>query len=200
MMKAGYHNDQWVASSKVYTIRDEYEWLRTKQPKQNLVQLAWNKWNYPKHAMISWLVLNHGLNVEAKLFQFGCCPDNRCCICDKDSESQEHLFFNCLYSKQVMMLVEQWCGFKVAVGSYASNGRSARTSLKRQVHYLIWTACFYHIWCQKKNSRVNLILLRPGKLAAIIKEDVMRRIRSKIGKIVSCNEKSWLQKWGIMGY
>ncbi|XP_074300917.1 uncharacterized protein LOC141632254 [Silene latifolia] len=33
MMKTGYHNDQWVASSKGYTIRDGYEWLRTKQPK-----------------------------------------------------------------------------------------------------------------------------------------------------------------------
>ncbi|XP_074271472.1 uncharacterized protein LOC141595407 [Silene latifolia] len=77
IMKAGYQNDQWSASSKGYSIREGYEWLRTKQPKKDWVQLVWNSWNYPKHALISWIVMNQGLNVKAKLFQFGCSPDNR---------------------------------------------------------------------------------------------------------------------------
>ncbi|XP_074305597.1 uncharacterized protein LOC141640815 [Silene latifolia] len=134
IMKVGYQNDQWSANLKGYSIKKGYEWLRNKQPKKEWVQLVWNNWNFPKHALISWLVMNEGLNVKAKLFQFGCCPDNRCCICDQEPETQEHLFFDCLYSRQVMSLIEQWCGFKIAVDSYASSGRSVGARLKRHTH------------------------------------------------------------------
>ncbi|XP_074288733.1 uncharacterized protein LOC141613890 [Silene latifolia] len=190
-MKAGYQNDQWTSSSKGYSIRDGYEWLRTKQPKKHWVQLVWNSWNYPNLALISWLVMNQGLNVKAKLFQFGCCPDNRCCICDQDPETQEHLFFDCLYSRQVPRLVEQWCGFKIIVGSYASNGRSAGARLKKQTHYLIWSSCYYHIWSQRNSSRVHLILLMLENMVANIREDAMRRIRSKFGGSAGSEERTW---------
>ncbi|XP_074298838.1 uncharacterized protein LOC141629792 [Silene latifolia] len=107
-MKNGYQHNTWAANMKGYSIREGYEWLRTKQPKKEWVHLVWNKWNFPKHELISWLVMNQGLNVKAKLFQFGCCPDNRCCVCDQAPETIEHLFFECLYSRQVLSLVEQW--------------------------------------------------------------------------------------------
>ncbi|XP_074292274.1 uncharacterized protein LOC141619155 [Silene latifolia] len=198
IMKAGYQNDQWSANLKAYSIREWYEWLRNKQPKKDWVQLVWNDWNIPKHALISWLVMNQGLNIKAKLFQFGCCPDNRCCICDQEPETLEHLFFDCLYSRQVLSLIEQWRGLKIAVDFYASNGRNAGARLKMHTHYLLWSACFYHIWSQRNNSRVNLILTRPESLVMQIREDVMRRIRSKLGRPAVNEERTWLQRWGIV--
>ncbi|XP_074292354.1 uncharacterized protein LOC141619224 [Silene latifolia] len=198
MMKTGYQNDHWAANLKGYSIREGYEWLRNKQPKQDWVQLVWNDWNLPKHALILWLVMNQGLNIKAKLFQFGCCPDNRCCICDQEPETLEHLFFDCLYSRQVLSLIEQWCGFKIAVDAYTSSLRSAGARLKLHTHYLLWSACFYHIWNQRNNSRVNMILTRPETLVMQIREDAMRRIRSKIGRTAVNDERTWLKKWGIV--
>ncbi|XP_074292529.1 uncharacterized protein LOC141619413 [Silene latifolia] len=164
MMKSGYQNGHWAANLKGYSIREGYAWLTNKHPKKDWVQLVWNDWNLPKHALISWLVMNQGLNIKAKLFQFGCCPDNRCCILD----------------------------------AYTSSGRSAGARLKLHTHYLLWSACFYHIWNQRNNSRVNMILTRPASLAMQIREDAMRRIRSKIGRTVVNDERTWLQKWGIV--
>ncbi|XP_074288955.1 uncharacterized protein LOC141614100 [Silene latifolia] len=160
MMKTGYQNDHWASNLKGYSIGEGYEWLRNKQPKKDWVQLVWNDWNLPKHALISWLVMNQGLNIKAKLFQFGCCPDNRCCILD----------------------------------AYTSSGRSAGARLKLHTYYLLWSACFYHIWNQRNNSRVNMILTRPETLVIQIMEDAMRRIRSKIGRTVVNDERTWLQK------
>ncbi|XP_074271667.1 uncharacterized protein LOC141595602 [Silene latifolia] len=196
-MKAGYQNDQWSANLKGYSIREGYEWLRNKQPKKEWVQLVWNNWNFPKHALISWLVMNQGLNVKAKLFRFCHCPDKDV-VSVIGTETQEHLFFDCLYSRQVLSLIEQWCGFKIAVDSYASSGRSAGARLKRHTHYLFWSSCFYHIWSQRNNSRVNLILTRPETLVVQIREDAMRRIRSKFVRPVVNEERTWLQKWGIV--
>ncbi|XP_074292528.1 uncharacterized protein LOC141619412 [Silene latifolia] len=82
--------------------------------------------------------------------------------------------------------------------AYTSSGRSAGARLKLNTHYLLWSACFYHIWNQRNNSRVNMILTRPASLAMQIREDAMRRIRSKIGRTVVNHERTWLQKWGIV--
>ncbi|XP_074302895.1 uncharacterized protein LOC141637230 [Silene latifolia] len=78
-------------------------------------------------------------------------------LVDWEPETQEHLFFDCLYSRQVLRLIEQWCGFKIAVDSNASSGRSAG-----------------------------------------IREDAMKRIRSKFGRTAVNEERTWLQKSGIV--
>ncbi|XP_074314237.1 uncharacterized protein LOC141649446 [Silene latifolia] len=127
--------------------------------------------------------MNNGLKVKDKLFQIGCCTDNSCCLCDAAVETRSHLFFECSYSRLVIAAVESWCGFKVAVNiSAATTGIVPRRALKQEVHSLIWTACVYCIWNQRNNARMNLVLIKPDIIASNIREEVKRRIRSKLSK------------------
>ncbi|XP_074304743.1 uncharacterized protein LOC141639535 [Silene latifolia] len=114
IMKLTYIDDQWPEDPKGYSIRSGYEWLRPRQTIQRWKNIVWNKWNYPKHAMISWITMNNGLKVKDKLYQIRCSPDNRYCISDVAPETQSHLFFECSYSKQILLEIEKSCGFKVA--------------------------------------------------------------------------------------
>ncbi|XP_074315301.1 uncharacterized protein LOC141651490 [Silene latifolia] len=134
-LKSGYQDNKWISDDKEYSIKHGYEWLRFKQPEQEWYQLVWNNWNIPKHALITWIIMNKGLNTKDKLFRIGCCTDDRCSICDISSETQEHLFFECRYSKEILSIVEKWCGFKINV----MHGMTGNTGpkLKHNAHTLI---------------------------------------------------------------
>ncbi|XP_074288622.1 uncharacterized protein LOC141613778 [Silene latifolia] len=179
-MKLAYVHDQWSPDPNGYSVKHGYEWLRYRQNKQDWYTVVWNNWNVAKHAVITWLAMNNGLNVREKLF--------------KIAETVEHLFFNCDYSKKVLQYVENWCGFRIDV-SMASSGRS---SLKAGVHSLTWTACYYYIWYQRNNARLNATLLRPDKVVESVREEAMRRIRLMIGKNMSRGDKEWLRRWGLV--
>ncbi|XP_074317710.1 uncharacterized protein LOC141653760 [Silene latifolia] len=106
LMKARYTDGQWTANPRGYSIRNGYEWLRTQQPKQDWVSMVWSSWNIPKHAHIVWIIMHNGLNVKDKLCKIGYCTDDRCIICDSHFETQEHLFFYCRYSQQILKQME----------------------------------------------------------------------------------------------
>ncbi|XP_074305657.1 uncharacterized protein LOC141640877 [Silene latifolia] len=142
--------------------------------------------------------MNNGLMIKERLYQYNCCTDDRCCICDSDTESQDHLFGECHYSKQILRLIEQWCGFRILVSfSHPRTGRSAGAWLKHIVHSLIWTAYYYYVWNQRNNARINFQLLKPGAVAEMIKEDVRRKLRRNREKKYTRVDNTWLQKWGV---
>ncbi|XP_074277786.1 uncharacterized protein LOC141601406 [Silene latifolia] len=204
-MKTCYTDNQWSGTNKPYAIREGYSWLRPHNHQANWAPMVWNNWNFPKYSMIAWIVMNEGLKVEAKLLQFGTCPDDRCCNCDNASETQSHFFFECPYSRRVMNAVKQWCGFRINVNMAGWLSHTAGTSLKKQVHFLIWTACYAHIWYQRNNARLNATLVLPDKLAAIIKAEVQGRVRFNLRLLspgvqdqLNGSEVTWLQKWGVV--
>ncbi|XP_074314167.1 uncharacterized protein LOC141649373 [Silene latifolia] len=196
MMKNGYVANTWILNPKGHTVSIGYEWLRHKQPQQHWTPMIWSSWNIPKHAIITWISMHKGLNVKEKLFRLGCCTDDRCIIYDREVETQSHLFFDCPYSNQVLQLLEQWCGFSIHV-SMLGGLQTAKNCLKQQAHYLLWNALYYHIWNQRNAARIHSVLLRPQKLAGMIKDEVCRRIKVKMGKSPSRNDSIWLRKWGL---
>ncbi|XP_074266860.1 uncharacterized protein LOC141590150 [Silene latifolia] len=197
MMKNGYSDGQWTADAKGYSIRSGYEWLRIQQPKQDWVPLVWNKWNIPKHTIIAWIIMNNGLNVKEKLCKIGYCTDDRCLICGSDSETQEHLFFNCRYSQQIMHQMENWCGFPLqanrSMGMLPTKG-----CLTQKVQFLVMTACYYQVWTQRNSARMKQVLIKLEKVSEHIIEEVKSRIRRKLKEPVSNTDKIWLTKWGIL--
>ncbi|XP_074265975.1 uncharacterized protein LOC141588431 [Silene latifolia] len=197
LMKNGYTDGQWTADHRGYSIRNGYECFRTHQPKQDRAALVWNNWNIPKHALIVWIIMHNGLNVKDKLFKIGYCNDDRCTICDSVTKTQDRLFFRCSYSQQIIKLVEMWCGFPISVSILSRNGLPAKSCLKQKVHYLVWSACYYQVWTQRNNARINSVLLRPFKVADQIIDEGKRKIRSKIKIPVNSSDQIWLTKWGV---
>ncbi|XP_074265579.1 uncharacterized protein LOC141588018 [Silene latifolia] len=81
MIKDAYVEDQSTPDGVGFTIRRCYKWLRHKAAPQNWAHAIWNSWNVPKHSLITWISMNNGLNTRAKLFSYGYCQEQHCCIC-----------------------------------------------------------------------------------------------------------------------
>ncbi|XP_074314038.1 uncharacterized protein LOC141649242 [Silene latifolia] len=194
-MKQAYNNGVWVPDVKGYSVSSGYEWLRLKQPKQDWYKVIWNSWNIPKHTFISRIAQNNRFQVRDKLFRIGYFQEYCCCICESEPETRDHLFFNCPYSKNILALIEEWCGFNI-VGFMTSAGPII-AGRKTQVQCLIWTTFQYHIWSQRNGARVNTVLLRPGVVAELIKEEAKHRIRYKSGPVVPQMDITWLLKMGV---
>ncbi|XP_074317909.1 uncharacterized protein LOC141654182 [Silene latifolia] len=96
-LKDGFIDSIWTMSSKGYTIKGGYDWLCPAHMTLNWSAIVWNNWNIPKHSLTTWLRMHEGMNVKSKLFRFGCCEDDLCILCQRQTEIVEHLFTSCTY-------------------------------------------------------------------------------------------------------
>ncbi|XP_074283433.1 uncharacterized protein LOC141607982 [Silene latifolia] len=73
-----------------------------------------------------------------------------------------------------------------------------KVCLKQKVHFLVLAACYYQVWTQRNNVRMNHVLLKPDKVTEHIIDEVRSRIRRKLKEPVSSSDKVWLAKWGML--
>ncbi|XP_074314233.1 uncharacterized protein LOC141649441 [Silene latifolia] len=161
MMKNGYVANTWILNTKGYTVSSGYEWLRHKQPQQHWAPMIWSNWNIPKHAIITWISMHKGLKVKEKLFRLGCFTDDRCIICDREQPSTATV--------GTVVWLQNTC-------QYAWRIAKCQNRLKQQVHYLLWNALYYHVWSQRNAARIQSVLIRPQKLAEMIKDEDVKLV------------------------
>ncbi|XP_074293517.1 uncharacterized protein LOC141620582 [Silene latifolia] len=96
-----------------YTIAKGYGFIRQKQTDVPWVSQIWNRWSIPKHSFLVWVQQHNGLNTKDKLQKIGVNMDSICCICGQDREDNNHLFFSCQYSRQIIMEIGKWLGMNI---------------------------------------------------------------------------------------
>ncbi|XP_074314242.1 uncharacterized protein LOC141649451 [Silene latifolia] len=189
LMKDAYTDGQWQPDLKGYTVRSGYDWLRLHQIKPWWYNTVWNSWNVPKHAFITWLIMHNRMTTREKLYRFGYCNTDACCICENATETQPHLFFECDYIKVVVSLIQDWCSACISLsGARAGGYGNGGAKLKQQVYAIILNACIYHIWAQRNSARINGILMVPSLVVQKIIEVVRQRIKFKCNAKVSRRE------------
>ncbi|XP_074313823.1 uncharacterized protein LOC141649019 [Silene latifolia] len=104
MLASGYSNDQWILSTKGYSVSQGYELLRNKFQSMVWSSHIWNNWCLPKHQFVGWLIQRNALQLKGKLFSLGIVSDDLCMLCSNASETVEHLFQNCEYSRRLLDL------------------------------------------------------------------------------------------------
>lgn len=92
----------WKANKqRVLTIKLALEAIIQPQVKVNWAKLMWSSSNIPRHSFIYWLALQGKLLTKNKLLHWKVVDTNMCVLCKSDSETIEHLFFDCALSKVV---------------------------------------------------------------------------------------------------
>ncbi|XP_074288722.1 uncharacterized protein LOC141613879 [Silene latifolia] len=190
-IKNDYVNAVWTDNAQGYSIRRGYDLLRTSQPAKNWASIVGNNWNIPKHSIITWITMNGGLNVKEKLFKFGCCIDDLCCLCNKATETSDHLFLYCEYSCRVRNAVECWTGRALPIVSVLLNGN--RKTVQWKVLAVILNVVYYNIRMQRNNARVNELITRPEFVAKQIETEVKRRIKFKAWQNINHLAIGWMR-------
>ncbi|XP_074299736.1 uncharacterized protein LOC141630893 [Silene latifolia] len=149
-----YQQHTWTPE-KEYTIARGYDMIRHRGDTFNWPFLVWNKLTVPKHGFLAWIYHHNSLNTKEKLHKLGITEDDTCCICGIETESTQHLFFECSYSRLVLQHIEKMLGTRVPHND-TINWRLSLTGsdLWKNVINAFYNASIHHIWRQQNQSKI----------------------------------------------
>lgn len=158
-LAAGYAGNKWVGDSNgIYTVRAGYKWLMGEQRKMDLHYALWNKLNIPRHSFIMWVVVQRRLVTLDRLQEWiPSIIEVHCILCGSATETHNHLFYECEYSKKLLHMCANWLSLRRVPHKLQSwrhwLAHATRRKLKK---HGVWSATFaalvYHIW-EERNGR-----------------------------------------------
>ncbi|XP_074314336.1 uncharacterized protein LOC141649548 [Silene latifolia] len=106
IFKQGYTNDLWQNHTSPYFVAAGYHWLRTQTVKVPWRFLCWNNLNVPKHSFIFWASQHCKLFTLNRMARMGLGTITTCFICGLEDQSHAHLFYNYVYRKKCVGLLQ----------------------------------------------------------------------------------------------
>ncbi|XP_074291981.1 uncharacterized protein LOC141618805 [Silene latifolia] len=188
-----YTDGTWTAQTK-YTPAMGYEWFRDRKRVVSWSKWIWNEHVLPKHQFVGWLYAHGAIRTKDKLLSYGLEIDDSCFLCNQAAESSDHLWCDCIYSRQVVQGLSQRLKIVFPVTEVINwCTQLTGTVMQKGVHLgLVW-GMVYHIWQQRNKSRMEGILMRPEKIVSQIIEEVKARIRGRDFKMITKMDLDWLQ-------
>ncbi|XP_074300584.1 uncharacterized protein LOC141631867 [Silene latifolia] len=136
-LAAGYSQGKWNMQPVGYMPAGCYEWLRGSRPK-----------------------------VDCRLLGFGMDVDGSCYLCGLADETQQHLFFECEFSRQILQLVSLSAGFRIPDSNVLDWCiHNSGSKVQRSVLNAIVMGTMYQIWQQRNKSRVEWVVKKPAIVA-----------------------------------
>ena len=155
----------WTKSPK-YSIDLVYKDLLGTTDKVHWTDTVWNRAVIPRSRFVVWLSYHERLKTKQRLKRVGVVEDNRCPLCDSQTETIEHLFFNCDFSCQCVEALKHWLGVTWSIKNMNDLHRKRRmpktqwrltVAIFCNLIYAIWNVRNEAVW-QKKVSRIQTVV------------------------------------------
>ncbi|XP_074315183.1 uncharacterized protein LOC141651366 [Silene latifolia] len=199
MIASGYSQGVWQVQQAGYTPAGCYEWLRDDRTKVDWHNAIWDSWNLPKHRFMGWLTAHRALHTNSKLKSFGMDVDGLCFLCGQTEETQDHLFFECAYSRRVIAKLMDVSGLTLPVSDTLKWCiQSTGVKTKRKVGTAMVLSAMYQIWQQRNKSRIEHMVIKPISIALLISDDMKRRIKERDKSKLNSQELDWLGRLKFM--
>lgn len=145
-----------LSPSDNYSILSYYEKFRLTGPKISSDHLVWSSHIPPKFSFFMWLLCHKSIKTKQLFHRIGMQIDMSCCLCNAATESSDHLFFNCTFTKQVWSSVLAKYGIRRSPCSWSqefiwlkSNG-SGRNK-KSKLLSLCVSCTVYSVWYERNH-------------------------------------------------
>jgi hypothetical protein len=147
-----------------FTVSMVWDCIRPRAPEVSWYSLVWFSNCIPKHAFHLWLVMKRKLKTQDLLQAWDVHStssiSSMCPLCELQSDSHEHLFFECSFSSQVWTRV---CGMASIVSSspnwntviLAMIPDAKRKNVEVISSKLVLAAVSYFIWQERNNRLFN---------------------------------------------
>ncbi|GKB96202.1 putative reverse transcriptase domain-containing protein [Tanacetum coccineum] len=102
-----------VGVVKLFSVAAVWNCVRPRSDVVNWCDVVWLSNCIPRHAFHMWLVAKRRLKTQDLLRQWDINRTNQifqCSLCDGQPDSHEHLFFECVFSKQVWDSLKELAG------------------------------------------------------------------------------------------
>ncbi|XP_074318343.1 uncharacterized protein LOC141655150 [Silene latifolia] len=172
-----YNQHQWTSQKgQEYTVAKGYECLRDKGNTVSWNHTVWSQITMPKHAFISWLYHHKAMNTNAKLKRLGCCEEDTCYLCGRSSETIDHLFFDCAYSRRLVDGFSRWIGERLPTQDILGWSLSLHGSkLRKDVIRSVLNACIYQVWHQRNSCKFEAMIMRPKRVIQLVIKELRTR-------------------------
>lgn len=201
----------WRAFGKDYmafSAAIAWDSIRVRQPEVNWAKIVWFNQCIPRHAFHMWQVFRRKLKTQDRLKEWDATSltnlNLMCCsLCSRGPDSHDHLFFDCVFSKQVWNQMRSMFDMDQVDSSWnnivdymvpRANKRSASAVIEK----IGVAAISYFIW-QERNSRLFTADRRtPCQLREVIMKTITLKIITLKFKKTETKNRVW-QKWKISG-
>ncbi|KAL2896364.1 Exodeoxyribonuclease 7 small subunit [Bienertia sinuspersici] len=144
-------NQRELNEMRKYKVSKVYSRLKNQSLPQPWAENIWSRYNIPKYRLCTWLAIQNRLPTADRLAKMGSTIDNICPLCTNEEENNNHIFFECSYSKGILEELKQWLGIIVKSNQLQKilrwirrKGRSMR--IQKAAWNLAITAAVFLVW------------------------------------------------------
>ncbi|XP_074314057.1 uncharacterized protein LOC141649261 [Silene latifolia] len=124
----------------------------------------------------------------------GICQDVLCCLCAKEPETHDHLFYGCDFTKRCVDLLK----LKIRI-NFPEHDMvrwfSARTRFS-VLQKLIAGACYvgliYAVWSARNKARILHHVIHPTVLVKRLWQEVMERWKARNKRLLKPYDQQWI--------
>ncbi|KAL0282162.1 UNVERIFIED_CONTAM: hypothetical protein Sradi_7269400 [Sesamum radiatum] len=172
----------WKFNSGCFSTAAALALLQPPSPLVSWTGLLEGCFKIPRHGFILWLAIKERLSTMDRPW-FGQ-QGADCVLCnDASAESHSHLFFNCVYSRRCLAVLEfsvrfKWPGFDWQLGILWASRRWRGAHLLNVASRSLLASVVYHLWLERNNRRFKATATSAESVALRAIEDVRLRILS----------------------
>ncbi|GAV66276.1 zf-RVT domain-containing protein, partial [Cephalotus follicularis] len=144
----------WDKVGEVFSTACAFHGIRQRSLSVDWHNIVWHSRRIPKHAFILWLALRGAHRTKDKLLAFGVVHSVDCAFLCGETETLQHLFFQCPFSAMVWREVLLMCNIvrpllpwvdEVLWMSTHARGSAFHHTMRR----LAFAATVYHLWIER---------------------------------------------------
>ncbi|KAF4391651.1 hypothetical protein F8388_005416 [Cannabis sativa] len=142
--------------------------LLVEKPKIQYSRGIWDNLLLLKHRFVYWQIINTQLLTRDFLSKILPLQNILCPVCESEAETHEHIFYNCVFTKQVQREGSSWLG----VHSWPSSNTdlSYRCNFKKQdlqnrLLNMVTAAVFYQLWANRNQCSFDLTCAAPKNIS-----------------------------------
>ena len=189
------HVNGTVSSSMVYEV------LRTKRNTTVWGKYIWKGIQCRRWVFIMWIALHGRLYTRKRMQDRGLLDSAECALCDTGEETESHLWFECVYVKEVMDIIFKWVDISSrerSLGGWMEwfGGDNATRSLKFQCKLLVFVAIVYFTWKSRNRVVHGAGKWSPSECALEIRRKCSDRMLAKC-KFTSTVDRAWRDFLGV---
>lgn len=158
---------------------------------------VWNKMNIPKHSFICWLAMKRKLLTKDRTLRMKITEDSDCMLCEGNTETMDHLYFECTFSKMCLAEVCKWLGMNIknteVTGIWRRMARIAQGRIGRAFTMSALAAVIYHIWRARNEAVWMKRVPRPQAILEQIQYTCKNRCMEAVQKKKNKKGISWIE-------
>ncbi|KAL0313774.1 UNVERIFIED_CONTAM: hypothetical protein Scaly_2901600 [Sesamum calycinum] len=170
----------WRNSPGKFTLESATLLIQTPTPRVHWHGLLQGKYKIARHGFILWLAILEKLSTLDKPWVLR--NDDGCLLCDGHfSESHDHLFFQCWYSRRCLSILNskikfQWPFVEWKKGITWASKRWRGDHLINSALRAVLAALVYHLWAERNSRKFTATSSSAETVVTRVLEDVRLRI------------------------